>query len=407
MRTGLMWVKWFSVFFVLIFCILLNNCSCSQLQNLRPQLLWRHFYEISLIPRPSKHEERVLEYIKNIGLKESFSISSDKKGNLLIKCPGINGGEDAKPILIQTHVDMVTEKNEDTIHDFLRDPIVLISDGDWVRAKGTTLGADNGIGVATALALLNPSSVKSPIPPLECLFTVEEEIGLQGAKVLDTVTLGITAKTMLNLDTEELGVAYVGCAGGGDTLLTVHCSRSVHSSPPSAAITTLVKVSLSGLLGGHSGINIHEGRGNAVQLLAAVVQNLLQQTHLLERVKLVDMRGGNKRNAIAREAFALLSLRCSDGEEASLLAAVEEYLDVQRTNLIAQYGELEKSLQLALHREVDELEQREWRNLDGTFSPIDDASTRRLLSLLRLLPHGPLKFSYSVKDLEVGSLATV
>lgn len=235
------------------------SANQAAVQGLEPQALWGHFAAISTIPRPSGHEAAVLNYIRSVAEAKELSWSQDAAGNLLVKAPGRGMGVTAPPVIVQNHVDMVTEKHTWVSHDFTRDPIALVlsADGQWLGADGTTLGADNGIGVAAALALLDEPDA-TPLPPLELLFTVDEETGLTGAKDLDPVALGISGKTMLNLDTEEWGNLYIGCAGGGDASMTIPIKRAAMEGD-----TTVVVIGASGLRGGHSGINIGEGRANA------------------------------------------------------------------------------------------------------------------------------------------------
>ena len=244
--------------------------------GLEPASLWRQFAILSSLPRPSKREDRVLDYIKKFAEDRNLKWRQDKAGNLVVFKPG---GRNADPVIIQGHVDMVTEKNADNAnHDFEKDPILLrrVSDGggQWLKATGTTLGADNGVGVAAALALLDlddSEESSDPMPPICALFTVDEETGLTGAMQMDADALGLTAgvaRTMLNLDTEEWGELYVGCAGGGESTISIPLRRddAKRAGPDSS---TLAEIRVTGLVGGHSGINIHEGRANAVLICAA------------------------------------------------------------------------------------------------------------------------------------------
>ena len=286
------------------------------------------------------------------------------------------------PILIQGHIDMVTEKNADKNHDFENDPIRFILKGEWLHADGTTLGADNGIGVCAALSLLE-SSQDCCLPPLECLFTVDEETGLTGARGLDPATLGITAKTLLNLDTEEWGAVYIGCAGGGDSTITVPVERHNHLPQDSSADFTF---RIHGLVGGHSGINIHENRGNAVQLLAKYTHMLMSQFPMS---RLVHVVGGDKRNAIARESSAVIRLPTKHIDEAMELVASME------SEMKAEYAAVETALQCTGSSVGVAAE---------SASPMSRDSSDRLLTLLRILPHGVIRMSDTLKDPEVRSL---
>lgn len=281
-----------------------SECNLKVAATLgEPAALWRRFAEIASIPRPSGQEAAVMSYIEALAKDRGLSSARDAAGNVVVRVPGINSSAGA--VLIQGHVDMVTEKNADKKHDFERDPIALRVAGDWLEATGTTLGADNGIGVAAALALLDEPLDKCP--PLELLFTVDEETGLTGARDLDVAALGIRAQSMLNLDTEEWGSLYVGCAGGGDTNLRFESNVEI---VPAAA--RMYQISLKGAVGGHSGIDIHRGRCNAVKALATILRTA-KASHL------ASFQGGDKHNAIPREATAVVAV-----EPDACLAAFEQ-----------------------------------------------------------------------------------
>ncbi|CAM9622798.1 unnamed protein product [Heterosigma akashiwo] len=253
------------------------------LKDLEPKALWGYFEDLSQIPRPSKHEEKVLQYLKDFAESHGLLWAQDKIGNLVIKRQGINGGENANPVIIQNHVDMVTEQNAGTAHDFRRDPLRLAVERrpspsgleeEWVTALGTTLGADNGIGAAAALALLALGEEEGrPLPPLEALFTGDEETGLTGAYALDPGALGLRGRTLLNLDTEEWGALYVGCAGGGESCITVPPGER----EPLEEDELIFELRVDGLMGGHSGINIHEGRANAIRILTGVLDGVSEE----------------------------------------------------------------------------------------------------------------------------------
>jgi len=296
----------------------------------------------------------------------------DSVGNLVIKRPGSGGGEGAQPVAIQGHVDMVCEKNNDVTHDFYKDPIRLVREGDWLKADGTTLGADNGIGVATALALLDaPKTTR--LPPIEALFTVDEETGLTGAFGIGADLL--TARTMLNLDTEDWGEVFIGCAGGGDAKLWLDIGLG-----PAPAGAAAYELKLGGLLGGHSGLNIHEGRGNAVQLLARTLRSL---TAAVPGARVAALSGGDKRNAIAREARATLLLAPGD------VAAAQQVVAARLSEYVAEYGTLEKDMFMRL----------EASPAPAPATVIEPSGLSRLLALVCTLPHGPLKFSHAVAGL--------
>ncbi|CAG9466904.1 unnamed protein product [Pedinophyceae sp. YPF-701] len=331
--------------------------------------VWRHFFAFTDVPRPSGHEERVVQMLKDFADQRGLVWKQDAIGNIVIKRPGSGGGESAPSVVIQNHVDMVTEANSDSTHDFMKDPIKLLRDGDWIHADGTTLGADNGVGAATALALLDmPKDAK--LPPIEGLFTIDEERGLTGAFELDPSL--IEGRMLLNLDTEDWGVIFIGCAGGGDSKITLPVTRT---ALPSGA--KCCEVAVTGLLGGHSGLNIHEGRGNAVQMLAEVLA-AISRTDGNMRVASVD--GGDKRNAIAREARAVIAV-----EDPAAAAKVAEKC---MKDFRLEYGTLEAGLSIAA-TEVPAPD----------VPALDVASTGKMLALLRTLPHGVAKMSHSLPNL--------
>ncbi len=264
----------------------------SAIEGLIPSTLWKRFYEISQIPRPSKSEERIRLYLRNFAGQNNLSMKEDETGNIVILIPPKPGFEKAPTVVLQSHIDMVCEKNKDTVHDFLNDPIKLVRNGEWINADGTTLGADNGIGAAAALALINDDDFAHGA--LELLFTVDEETGLTGVHSLQKNF--ITGKTLLNLDTEEDGAFYVGCAGGMDTVGTykIEFDKIVDGYHP-------FLLAISGLLGGHSGINIADRRANAIKLFGILLDRLSEFNY-----QLAEISGGSKRNAIPREAEALI-----------------------------------------------------------------------------------------------------
>jgi len=292
--------------------------------GLKPELFWRYFAEIARIPRPSRHEERIARYLLDTAAQLGLSALQDACGNVVVKKPASPGREGVRSICLQSHLDMVCEKNAGKVHDFLKDPIELVRKGDVVTANGTTLGADNGVGVATSLAIMADASLSHG--PLEFLFTVEEETGLTGAKNLDPRLL--ESKTLLNLDSEEEGALYVGCAGGKDTQgrWTV-----AWESAPAQAVAMLLSV--QGLKGGHSGLEIDKGLGNAIKMLNRA---LLRLSGIGARLSSLD--GGNMRNAIPRECGALLFIPKDRLDQArSLVAELNATLRAELTSLDADF----------------------------------------------------------------------
>lgn len=268
-------------------------------ENLQPKSVWSIFAELSKIPRGSGNETAVMKMLKDWAVSRGLSYKTDKVGNLLVLIPASKGMEKAAPVLIQGHVDMVCEKNSATKHDFEKDPIKLIVEGDWVRADGTTLGADNGIGVAMGLAVAEEKAMKHP--PLEILVTVDEERGLTGAAGVQKGFF--KARTMINLDSEEDAALFIGCAGGRDTEFTL-------SNRKSKLGKGLVgrKVSVLGLTGGHSGLDVHRNRGHAIKILTRCLLAARDEVSF----KLVSIDGGSMRNAIPREANAVVAVPEAD-----------------------------------------------------------------------------------------------
>jgi dipeptidase D len=344
----------------------------SPLESLEPKLLWSHFDGIRRIPRPSRHEAQVAAHIGAWAKGKGYEILTDVTGNMVIRVPASPGHEKAPTVIIQGHLDMVCEKNSDVDFDFMKDPIEVRVDGDWVKATGTTLGADNGIGVATALAVAEDPEVVHG--PLEILCTIDEETGLTGAKALDASI--VSGRVMLNLDTEEDGAVYFGCAGGGDTLttLTVARRRGALGSVP-------VRIAVKGLKGGHSGLNIVENRGNALKMMARL---LLAADEKGLDVDLVSLDGGSKHNAIPREAFA--ACRVPKGA----LDGFQEVVSACRTDFDAEFASIEPDLEIVVEQLDDSEEMREVLN---------QHARDRLLHLLRTLPHGVLSMSREVEGL--------
>ena len=262
--------------------------------NIEPKALWQHFAALNAVPRPSKKEERVIAFMKNFGEKLGLETIIDRIGNVIIKKAATAGMEDRQTVILQSHLDMVHQKNANTVFDFDQQGIDMYQDGDWIRAKGTTLGADNGIGVAAIMALLASTDIAHPA--LEAFFTIDEETGMTGAKEMDASLLSGTI--LLNLDTEDDDELSVGCAGGIDT----NTSYLYEQEAIQSGFATL-EINISGLLGGHSGMDIDKGRGNANKWMARLLWEL-RQTHAIQ---LLYFDGGSLRNAIPREAKAIIA----------------------------------------------------------------------------------------------------
>ncbi|MDY6347860.1 MAG: beta-Ala-His dipeptidase, partial [Bacteroidales bacterium] len=267
----------------------------EEMLRLKPEKVFYYFNEITKIPRPSKKEERMSLWLEETGKKLGLPTKRDKIGNVLISKPATPGKENVTPVVLQAHMDMVCEKNNDKVFDFEKDAIETYIDGEWLKAKGTTLGADDGIGIALALAVLDDDTLEHG--PVECLFTVDEETGLTGAKNIEVGFM--KGKMLLNLDSEDEGQIFIGCAGGKDTVATLECIYEDLDEE-----CDFFKIEVKGLLGGHSGDDINKGRGNAVKLLARILWNAYSDFNL----RIADIQAGNLRNAIAREGFAVVAV---------------------------------------------------------------------------------------------------
>lgn len=328
----------------------------SLLTGLDPQVLWDFFSELSKIPRGSKNEAAAAEWVAEQGRKLGCEVERDAVGNVLIRKNAAPGRENRPVTCLQAHVDMVCEKNEGTRHDFTHDPIQLLREGDLLRANGTTLGADNGVGVCAALAVLASQEIQHG--PLEVLVTIDEETGLTGANGLQPGWL--KAGYLLNLDSEEEGFLTIGCAGGVDTIAT----RKLNMGAPKAGARPY-RLKVSGLKGGHSGIDINAGRANAIRLLAQVLKSMQAGFEF----QLASIAGGNKRNAIPREASAMLFL--DPAKETAFKAGLSRH----EAHWRAAFGSFDPGLSIAL----------EPRHADQAMAASDAAA---IINLLLALPHG-------------------
>jgi dipeptidase D len=290
----------------------------KEIKDLNPKKIWHFFYEITQIPRPSKKEAEIIEYVRNFGIDRGLETIVDKTGNVIIKKPATPGMENHKGVVLQSHLDMVPQKNRDSEHDFEKDPIRAFIDGEWVTAQGTTLGADNGMGVAAILAVLDSAELNHG--PAEALFTVDEETGMTGAFGLESGRLD--GEILLNLDSEDEGELYVGCAGGLDANISF-----AYTEVPVKPDRIAFEVRIGGLKGGHSGLDINLGRGNANKLL---FRFLKQAVNLLD-ADVANIDGGSLRNAIPRDAAA--SVVIMPEKEKELKSLVDQYNNIYRKEL--------------------------------------------------------------------------
>ena len=294
--------------------------STSEILSLTPENVWRYFYELTKIPRPTGQMEEVTKYVTDFGKSLNLETIQDKVGNVLIKKPATKGYETAKTVILQSHLDMVPQKNSDVVHDFTKDAIKTYIDGDMVKARSTTLGADNGIGCAMMMSVLADNSLEHPA--IEALFTIDEEVGMDGANGLEKGFL--SGSKLINLDTEEDGELCIGCAGGRDANITFEFKPDNVIDEGDIAY----KISLKGLKGGHSGVQIHLGRANANKLMNRFLKEVVSNYEA--RIASVD--GGSLRNAIPRESFVVLAIPEQLSED--LIDLVDEYEQLFRDDFL-------------------------------------------------------------------------
>ncbi len=350
----------------------------SAIKDLKPELLWKRFYEITRIPRPSKREEKIREHLRIFLKEQNVSFKEDKVGNILAKIPAAAGYEKSPTVVLQGHVDMVCEKNKETRHDFENDPIEIRREDGWITAVGTTLGSDNGIGVAAALAIVNDNTFMHG--PIEILLTVDEETGLTGANYLEPGF--VSGKILLNLDSEEDGAFYVGCSGGVDTLASFNLKTQKSPSGYSS-----YEIMISGLKGGHSGLDINQSRANAIKLLGRTLNKLSKIDYCIG-----SLSGGSLRNAIPREAEAMLMIK--NGQEAEVKKIMGDF----EKDLLNEFKNSDSGLKLILKKTA--------AAPDFVFTP---RFQNKIINLLLVLPHGVISMSQDIPDLVETStnLATV
>lgn len=336
--------------------------------DFEPRALWAHFDKILTIPRGSKEEEKIRDYVLSVAERAGLDCQVDATGNVVVRKPGTPGKEGSPATVLQSHLDMVNEKNSDVEHDFSKDPLRPVREGEYLTADGTTLGSDNGIGVAAMLAIMESRDLVHG--PLDFLFTIDEETGLTGAGGLDPSLL--RGRRLLNLDSEEEGAVTVGCAGGADTLLRLRLQTL-----PSPEKVSVHRVRLHGLNGGHSGIDIHLQRGNAIQILARMIHAVSRGTPGF----LAGIQGGNKHNAIPREAWATVVI--PEEQSSGFLEQVQEQFELVREEFrSADPG-------MALSIEDVPLPAEVWTT-DTTWN---------VLRLLVALPHGVVAMSNDIPGL--------
>jgi len=340
----------------------------SDLSKLTPPPIWMYFEEICSIPRLSKNEEKIRQYLVEFAKKNNLEYKQDNAGNILILKPAFPGMENRKTVVLQSHMDMVGEKNADYPHNWSTDPIIPVVNDAWVSAKGTTLGADDGIGVAAQMAILTDRTLRAG--KIECLFTVDEETGMTGA--INLMPDFFTGRTLLNLDSEDEGILFIGCAGGMDTVGTMNYEKVPVKNNSSA-----IEISITGLHGGHSGDEIHKGYGNAVKIMTRILRNISNQFE----ISISNFDGGNLRNAIPREAFAKIVLNTTTGD------VIKSWIDNFYTTLIEEYGDLEKDLKVS------------WKESELPSDTMDKKNQEKFLNALNCCPHGVMAWSQDMDDL--------
>ncbi len=336
-------------------------------RNQEPKPLWNHFADLNAVPRPSKKEERVIEFMMNFGRELNLETIKDEIGNVVIKKPASPGMENRKKVILQSHLDMVHQKNGDTIFDFDKEGIKMRVQGDWIDAEGTTLGADNGIGVATIMATLSSNDIEHP--PIEALFTIDEETGMTGAKEMDGSLF--QGEILLNLDTEDDDELSIGCAGGIDTNTTYNYEKV--EAPKNA---TSFRIEIKGLLGGHSGMDIDSGRGNANKWMARILWNLSQKN----TIYINDFDGGGLRNAIPREATASFS---TAGE----LSQIQNEFNIQKQVLVSEYKSIEGNISIEISKIANE------------GNVVSELDSKKILNTLCSLHNGVYRMSPDIKGL--------
>jgi dipeptidase D len=340
----------------------------SNIRELEPKQLWNYFHEITQIPRPSKSEQGMIEYMKKFGKSNNLETIVDKIGNVIIRKPATKGMENRKGIIFQTHLDMVPQKNSDKKHDFEKDPIETIVDGEWVKANGTTLGADNGIGVASTMAVLASTDIAHG--PIEALFTIDEETGMTGVFGLEKGLL--YGDILMNLDSEDEGELYVGCAGGID----VSATKS-YAEEKSPAAMTAYKIVAKGLKGGHSGVDIALGRANSNKIMF----RFLMQAESDFKIRLAEAEGGNLRNAIPRESFSVVLV--ADDKAEKFESFVKGYEKMYR----AEFSDTEPDLSFTCEK------------VNVPAKVMNAVDQYKIIRAIFVCPNGVVRMSQAVKGL--------
>jgi len=339
----------------------------NELTNLKPAVLWKNFEGICGVPHPSKKEEMIRQFLINFGNKHKLETIVDEVGNVIIKKPATPGMENVKGVVLQGHIDMVPQKNSDIVHDFENDPIQAYVDGEWVKARGTTLGSDNGIGVAAAMSVLEANDISHG--PVEALFTVDEETGMTGAFGLKPGIL--KGDILINMDSEDEGELYIGCAGGVNTNMKFH-----YSEVPVPAGSAAYKISITGLKGGHSGIDIPLGRGNSNKIINRLFWHATADFGL--RISNID--GGSLRNAIPREAFAVVTIPENNKEK------FETFVKEFEQTIKSELGKVDPNFQIELS------------SVELPATLIDETTQGKLINTVYACPNGVIGMIADMPD---------
>ena len=339
----------------------------NSIRNLEPKIIWNNFCKLNAVPRPSKKEERVIKFIHDFGISLGLETRIDKIGNVVIVKPATLDMKDRKTVILQSHLDMVHEKNNDVVFDFDNSGIKMYVDNDWVRAEGTTLGADNGLGVATIMSVLESDDISHP--RVEALFTIDEETGMTGALQLDENIL--KGDILLNLDTEEDDEIGIGCAGGVD--ITISNSFDINFNES----LTFIKITLNGLSGGHSGMEIHKNLGNSNKLLSGIVKDLNNNFS----ISIAEINGGGLRNAIPRESSFIIGVNLSDFE--NIKSHSQKLFSITKNKFAV----------------TDPFVKLDVVKLNEAFKVLESESQGNLLSLIEACPNGVYKMSDNIAGL--------
>lgn len=353
--------------------------SKGAIEGLEPKLIWEYFYGITQVPHPSKKEEKIRAHVREFATTNNFEFAEDAVGNIVIKVPATPGYENSPTIVIQGHIDMVCEKNKGTIHDFDNDPLKVYRDGDWITAEGTTLGADNGVGVAAGMAVATDETATHG--PLELLCTIDEETGMTGVNALQPGF--IVGKTLLNLDSEEDGAFYVGCSGGQDTRGYFDLNYIDNNSD-----LTSYNLMLTGLKGGHSGLDVANGRANAIRLMAQLLNRIEAEVEF----EMASISGGSLRNAIPRESEVVILINPAD--EAKVKGIADKFV----ADTLLEFNVNDPGLEIILTKKES--------NDEKVFTK---EFTSNLIKILLAAPHGIYAMSPDIPGLVETStnLATI